>query len=186
MNAFETLGLNPDSSTEQDILRAWRRLARKNHPDKRDTLNDTRMKELNEAKEACLDAIVQRTCAVNEREFVLHIARIIEKSLEDRVGFTINLQEGTLIQPFLGQYMMMRAVDAMNWVLRCAMGEYDFDQAIEDEIPILCRYYNNFLGSDKWTDGDNTMMLVLNKYDEVKAKGYGNFARFLENPVEQG
>ncbi len=183
MNPFQTLGLNEESATEQDTLRAWRRLARDNHPDKQaPPPDDARMKELNEAKEACLEAIVTRTCTVDEREFVLHIARLVEKSLAERVGLTINLQDGHLIQPYLREHMRLRAIDAMEWVLRCAMGVYDFDQDVEDEIPILCSYYNGFLKRDNWTEDEFTFMVVLNKYDELKAKGYGNFAQFLENP----
>ena len=139
--------------------------------------------ELNKAKEACLEAIVSRTCTVDEREFVLpHIAHLLEKSLAERVGLKINLQNGHLIQPFLRRFMFTQAADAMEWVLGCGIGEYDFDQAIEDEIPILCRYYNDFLGTGQWSENDHTMMMVLNKYGEIKARGYGNFARILENP----
>ena len=184
--SFEMLGLNQDSCTENDVLRAWRRLARENHPDKTAPhSNDKRMKELNEAKEVCLQAIIHRTCAADEREFVLHIVQLVEKSLRENVGLSIDLSCGSLIQPYLRDHMWYRAVDAMQWVLHCVIGECDFDQAVEDEIPILCRYYNGFLGSDKWTEDDHTMMMVLNKYDEIKAKGYGNFARFLENMAEQ-
>ena len=183
MNPFEILGLNEDSATEQDTLRAWRRLARDTHPDKQPPPpNDARMKELNEAKDACLEAIVTRTCTVNEHEFVMHIARSVEKSLEERVGLTINLQNGYLIQPYLRQHMRLRAIDAMDWVLHCAKGVYEFDQDVEDELPILCRYYNGFLKRDNWTEDEFTFMMVLNKYDELKAGGYGNFARSLENP----
>ena len=185
MNAsFEMLGLNSDSATEQDVLRAWRRLARENHPDKT-APNDTRMKELNEAKEACLQAVIRRTCAVDEREFVLHIARSLEKSIRENAGIDLDLQDGTFIQPYLRKHMWVKSVDAMQWVLRCAIGEWDFNQAIDDEIPILCRYHNDFLGADEWTEDDHTMMTVLNRYDEIKAKGYGNFARFLQNTEEQ-
>jgi len=184
MNPFEILGLNEDSATEQDTLRAWRRLARDNHPDKMPPPpNDTRMKELNEAKDACLEAIVTRTCAVDEREFVLHIASVLEKNMGERAGITINLQNGNLIQPRLRDFMFIRAADAMEWVLHCMMGDYAFNQAKEDEIPILCRYYNDFLGTGQWNENDHTMMMVLNKYGEIKAKGYGNFALFLENPT---
>ena len=76
--------------------------------------------------------------------------------------------------------MWFRAVNAMEWVLHCAIGDAEFDQAVEDEIPILCRYYNNFLGQDEWSEQDHTFMMVLNRYDQIKAGGYGNFARRLE------
>ena len=74
-------------------------MARENHPDKT-APNDSRIKELNEAKDACVEAIVARTCAVDGCEFVLHIAHILEKSLEERAGLAINLlEDGNLIQP---------------------------------------------------------------------------------------
>ncbi len=63
--------------------------------------------------------------------------------------------------------------------LSCGMGDMAFDQDKEDAIPILCRYYNDFIGDEDWTEQDHTMMKVLNKYDKMKAGGYGNFARFL-------
>ena len=119
MNPFEILGLNEDRATEQDILRAWRRLARENHPDKTaPPPDDTRMKKLNEAKEACLEAIMARTCAVDEREFVLHIARMLEKNLAENVGLNINLQDGHLIQPYLGEHMRFSAIDAMGSIVQ--------------------------------------------------------------------
>lgn len=55
-----------------------------------------------------------------------------------------------------------------------------FDQEIEDEIPILCKFYNEFIGKDKWNENDHTMMMPLNRYDKIKAGGYGNFAVFVE------
>ncbi len=67
----------------------------------------------------------------------------------------------------------------MEWILRCGAGDTAFDQDIEDEIPILCKYYNEFIGPDNWGEKDHTMMTVLNKYDRIKAGGYGNFARFI-------
>ena len=53
-----------------------------------------------------------------------------------------------------------------------------FNKDMEDEIPILCKYYNKFIGPDNWND-DHTMMTVLNKYDRIKAGGYGSFARLI-------
>ena len=109
-----------------------------------------------------------------DREFVLHIA---ETSLLERANPAIDLQEGQLIQPFLREHMWIRGVDALQWVLHCWMGEWEFDQAIEDEIPIICRYYNDFLGRENWQEDDHIFMDALNKYDELKAKGVGNFAQ---------
>jgi hypothetical protein len=56
----------------------------------------------------------------------------------------------------------------------------EFDQTQEDELPILCKFYNDFIGEEEWSEEDHSMMMVLNKYDQVKTGGYGNFARFLE------
>ena len=58
MNPFQALGI-PEDSTEQLVLKAWRALALKYHPDK-ETGDDTKMRDLNSAKEACLDAILNR------------------------------------------------------------------------------------------------------------------------------
>jgi hypothetical protein len=63
------------------------------------------------------------------------------------------------------------------------MGDAAFEQEIEDEIPILCKYYNEFIGAGGWEGDDHTMMKVLNKYDAIKAGGYGNFARFIGDGV---
>ena len=177
---LEIPGLDSETSTEQKILRAWRRLARARRPDK------TASYEARIAKEACLEAIVNRTCAVGEREFVLHIARLTEKKLRADAGLDFNIEIRHIIQPFLREHMAICAVDAMQWVLHCAIGEWDFDQAVENDVPILCRYYNEFLGSGEWTEDDQTIMAVLNRYGEIKANGYGNFARFLETSAEQG
>jgi len=56
MNPFQALGI-PEDSTEQQVLKAWRALALKYHPDKQ-TGDDTKMKDLNSAKYACLEAIL--------------------------------------------------------------------------------------------------------------------------------
>jgi hypothetical protein len=39
---------------------------------------------------------------------------------------------------------------------------------------------NTFVGRDHWENNDHTFMMVLNKYDEIKAGGYGNFGRLIE------
>jgi len=54
-----------------------------------------------------------------------------------------------------------------------------FHQSKHDEIPILCKYYNEFMGQDDWDDDTNTIMTVLNKYETLVAKGTGNFASDL-------
>ena len=92
----------------------------------------------------------------------------------------IDLGEGGLIRPMLREFFCIRTVDAMEWILMCAVGDAAFDHEKEDEIPILCRFYNDFIGEVGWSDDDHTMMKVLNKYIVIKAGGYGNFARFLE------
>ena len=175
MSPFEILGICETNANEYSVLCAWRRLALEHHPDKGG--DDVKMKEINAAKDACIRIIVARTCIADEHEFVLHIARLVEKRLERNMGMTIDLSCGALIQPFLRKHMWFRAVDAMEWVLHCAIGDAEFVQEVEDEIPILCRYYNTFLGEDEWSDQDHTFMTVLNRYDHIKAGGYGNFAR---------
>jgi hypothetical protein len=64
--------------------------------------------------------------------------------------------------------------------LKCGIGDMAFDQDKEDEIPIICRFYNDFIKEDGWSEDDHTMMTVLNRYDKIKSGGYGNFAQFIE------
>ena len=179
MSAFQLLGLPDTTSTEQQVLKAWRAMAMHYHPDKQHG-DETKMKELNEAKEACLAAILEREYAVDEREFALFLARKIEKSIERNCNVQIDLDDGYLIKGHLREFMWRHAVDAMEWVLRMVTREYEFDQETEDEIPILCKFYNAFIGRDSWEEDERTFMMVLNKYGEIKAGGYGNFGRLIE------
>jgi hypothetical protein len=68
----------------------------------------------------------------------------------------------------------------MEWAMRCGVGDMAFDHETDEEIPILCAFYNDYIGHDGWSEHEQTIMTVLSKYDEIKAGGYGNFARFLE------
>ena len=181
MSPFETLGI-PDTSTENQVLTAWRAMARQYHPDKQygAEQTDAKMKELNEAKDACLAAILEREYTVDEREFARFVARKIEKSIARNRGLQIDLHDGDLMRRHLREFMWYHAVDAMDWVIRTAIGEYEFDQETEDEIPVICKFYNDFIGQDCWEDDDHTFMMVLNKYDEIKAGGLGNFGRLIE------
>ncbi len=115
-----------------------------------------------------------------EQEFVGHICRVLERKLAKDCDLHFNFGEGGLIRPKLREFFWTRTVDAMEWILECAAGDAVFDQEIEDEIPILCRFYNDFIGEVRWSEHDHTMMMVLNKYNTIKTGGYGNFARFLE------
>ena len=119
---------------------------------------------------------------LSEQDFAQHICRVLDRSLE-RDGINgINLAQGggaRIVGYKLREFYWLRTVDAMEWILHCCMGDTPFIQEIEDEIPILCKYYNEFIGPDNWSDQDHTMMKVLNKYDKFKAGGYGNFARFI-------
>jgi hypothetical protein len=175
---FQLLGLEEGCSST-DVLRAWRRLAREHHTDKSGSEDDSRMKALNDAKMQCLDAIIKRNYTVSEQEFVSHICRTLERTCADS-GVPLDLGDGDLIRPTLRKFFWIHTVDAMNWILRCAVGDMEFDQTQEDELPILCKFYNDFIGEEEWSEEDHSMMMVLNKYDQVKTGGYGNFARFLE------
>ncbi len=139
------------------------------------------MQDLNTTEEQCLEQITSRDPA-SELEFAQHICQVLDKSLE-RDGITgINLVQGggaRIVGCKLREFYSIRTVDAMEWILRCGAGDTAFEQEIEDEIPILCKYYNEFIGPDNWSEQDHTMMTMLNKYDKVKAGGYGNFARFI-------
>ena len=179
---FKLLGLE-ETCTEHDVLSAWRRLAREHHPDKTKSSNDAQIKELNEAKEQCLKAIICRNYTVAEQEFVSHIFRVLEQRMADELDLHAVFGEGSFIKPFLRKFYWMRTVDAMEWILKCVTGDMEFEQAREDELPILCKYYNDFIGEDNWSEDDHTMMMVLNRYERIKAGGYGKFAVFV-NLVE--
>ena len=112
----------------------------------------------------------------DEQEFIRHICRILEEKLDCPSDIDFSHMIGLRLHDF----MHIRAVDAMEWVLKCAMGDMPFEQRKEDEIPILCKYYDSFISRENWTDDQNTIMTVLTKYYTLKAKGYGNFARSLE------
>jgi hypothetical protein len=174
--------------TEQDVLRAWRALSRQHHPDKQDgdPVDDSMMKELNQAKDECLASLERggrRTIAHDDdTEFVAHICKV----LDARLRWDIDLDPGpegiylaNIIRPRLREFFWLRTVDAMEWVLKCAIMDREFEQAIEDEIAILCKFYNEYIGADAWSKEDHTMMTVLNRYDKIKAGGYGNFSRQL-------
>ncbi len=101
-----------------------------------------------------------------------------------RDGITgICLEEGgqNIVRLRLREFYDRRAVDAMEWIIHCAIGDAPFDQAIEDEIPILCKFYNEFIGEGRWSEDDHTVLTVMNKYDDILAGGYGNFAQFVED-----
>lgn len=115
--------------------------------------------------------------STGDEEYVQHINNTLQCKMA-RQGLT-DVEYcvfGRIIQPRLRDFMMTRAVDAAEWMLMCGAGEMLFVQTKEDEIPILCRYYNEFITRSAWSDNDHTMMTVLNKYDQIKAGGYGNFA----------
>jgi hypothetical protein len=181
--SFNMLGLDKNCREARDVLRAWRRLARQHHSDKTGATNDdTVMQELNTAKEQCLGQIERQGRALSEREFAQHICRVLDRSLESNGITGINMEQGGgagIVACKLREFYWLRTVDAMDWILRCGMGDAAFSKDIEDEIPILCKYYNEFIGADEWGEDDHTMMKVLNKYDRIKAGGYGNFARFI-------
>lgn len=179
---FHTLGFSSgDVPSASDVLRAWRRLARENHPDKTGDEDDANMQALNEAKAECLKQIVFRDYTVSEHEYATHICRVLDRKMAREGGPALDLEHGgqRIVGVSLRKFYEFRAADAMAWVLHCVMGDSDFDREIDEEIPILCKFYNEFIGEDQWTEEDHTMMTVLNRYDFIKDKGYGNFARHL-------
>jgi hypothetical protein len=103
----------------------------------------------------------------DEQEFIRHICRILEEKLDCPSDIDFSHMIGLRLHDF----MHIRAVDAMEWVLKCAMGDMPFEQRKEDEIPILCKYYDSFISRENWTDDQNTIMTVLTKYYTLKAKG---------------
>ena len=178
-NAFHILGISDIAShtvTADEVMRAWRRVALKSHPDK--TGDARAMNALNEAKDLCLEHTVMRDFTLSEREYALHICRMLDRQMA-RDGITgIHLENDggvRIVNVNLREFYWKRGVDTMEWILMCAMGEAAFNQEVEDEIPILCRYYNEFIGGDSWTEEEHTIMTVLKKYSVIKTKGYGNF-----------
>jgi len=142
------------------------------------------MQALNEAKDECLKQIVFRDYTVSEHEYATHICRVLDRKLAREGGPELDLVHGgqRIVGVSLREFYEFRGIDAMAWALYCAMGDSDFDQEIDEEIPILCKFYNEFIGPDQWTEDDHTMMTVLNRHDFIKAGGYGNFARVIEGP----
>ena len=115
---------------------------------------------------------------IDESEFLSHINTTINQKMWDEGIRELEDRDfRSIIQPELRKFMWTRAVDAMEWALMCAMGEMPFDQTKEEEIPLLCRYYNQCLTPSDWTEQEHTFMTVLNKFCELKARGYGNFAQ---------
>jgi len=178
---FETLGLTPDS-TESQVLRTWRLLMREHHPDKTDPANEELVLKLMQAKDECLDKINAVNHKADEQEFALFIDKILRDKMNSQMGpeFLEGHDLTCIIKPSLGQFMWMRAVDTMEWIILCVMGKTDFDRTLDSHVPTLCKYYNTFIGEDNWGEQENTFMSILNKYDEIKSQGYGNFARLLE------
>jgi hypothetical protein len=66
----------------------------------------------------------------------------------------------------------------IDWVLRCGIGEAELSEETEAWIPVVCKYYNELIGRDGWSEEHHTMRMVLNKYAEIKSKGFGNFGSF--------
>ena len=176
--SFKVLGPTKECSQAD---KAWRRLTREHRSGKSRSVNaGSIMKELNTAKMQCLEAITQRDYLVPEQEFVRHMCRKVESKLVNDYNFHIDLGEEGLIRPKLRDFFQIRTIDAMMWTVWCVNEDAAFDQEIEDEIPILCRFYNDYIGEAAWSEHDHTMMMVLNKYTEIKTGGYGNFAPFRE------
>lgn len=128
---------------------------------------------------ACeIPAVPARTSRPDENEFLTHINTAINQKMWDEGIRELEDRDfRSIIQPELRKFMWTRAVDAMEWALMCGMGEVPLDEAKEEEIPLLCRYYNDYLTPSTWTEQEHTFMTVLNKFCEIKAGGYGNFAQ---------
>lgn len=116
---------------------------------------------------------------LTEHDYATHLCTVLDRKMQRELNLNLNLAAGggqRIVSLKLREMFHVRAVDAMDWVIRCGIGEDPFDQEKEDEIPILCSFYNEFIGDRNWSENDHTMMTVLNKYDELKGKGLGNFS----------
>ena len=111
----------------------------------------------------------------DDQEFVDHIAKILEQSLSEKCDLDLDLGSGSLIRPVLREHFHQRSVTTMKWILNCAIGKMEFDQTKDDELHILRRFYNEYIGVDNWTQDDHNMMRILNNYDKIKEGGYGCF-----------
>ena len=139
------------------------------------------MQALNEAKDQCMQHVVARDFSASEQEYALHICRGLDRKFA-RAGIDLRLESrevADLISGELRQLYSITAGDAMQWSMQCAMGNAEFDQEKEDEIPILCKYYNEFIRQDNWSSDERAFMDVLNKYEDIKTQGLGNFARLI-------
>ncbi len=117
----------------------------------------------------------------DDEEFIRHICDVLERNM---VLNGIELGEHRLdgiIRPKLKEFLCVRGVDCLERILMCGMGKAEFRQEKEDEIPVMCRFYNDYIGAAGWNDQDHTMMKVLNRYDRFKAGGYGNFGQVSES-----
>lgn len=120
----------------------------------------------------------------DEQEFVRHICDVLASKMA-RDGLDLDGHElGCIVRPKLREFFWVRSVDAMEWVIRCGVGDREFEQDKEDEIPVLCRYYNDYITQGEWSEQDHTMMMVLNRYDKIKAGKYGNFAGVPARPLD--
>ena len=111
----------------------------------------------------------------DELEFLEHINCVLKHKMWDEGLSNLDSRDFcSIIRPRLREFMCIRAVDAMEWVLLCGMGGMGFEQAKEDEIQVLCRYYNDFITPVGWGERDHVFMTVLNKYPELKGGCRGN------------
>ncbi len=117
----------------------------------------------------------------SEQDFANFVGRRLEDKMK-RCDPDLHSCDGalaSLVRPRLSDFMRVHAINAMEWVLLCVTGDANMNQEMEDEIPIICKYYNEFIGKEKWNEEENTFIMVLNKYDEIKSGGYGNFKKTL-------
>lgn len=121
----------------------------------------------------------------DEQEFLEHINTVIKQKMWDEGLLDLEGRDfRSIIGCQLRKFMWVRSVDAMEWVIRCGVGDREFEQDKEDEIPVLCRYYNDYITPGEWSEQDHTMMMVLNRYDKIKAGKYGNFAGVPARPLD--
>ncbi len=107
---------------------------------------------MNELFLQMIETVLTRQSQPDEQEFLSHINTVVKQKMVSDGSTDLEGRDCCfIIRPKLRDFMWVHAVDAIEWALMYAVGEMEFDQAKEIEIPLLCRYYNDYLKPAVWT-----------------------------------